>query len=306
MKTFAFWFTALRIPFASVALVPFAVGFIWAFSEKMEVSWLMFILGEIAVLLICFSCHLFGEIFDQVEDKKTLVYGRSKFAGGTLMIATGKIPPIHAAIAAAIFLFISFVCGLIITFYYKNFILFGLGFFGAACAVLYSVPPLRLVRRGLGELFIGICYGWLTLVTGYATASGCLPSSNSILFCLPVALSVFNIILINEYPDFQADFEVGKKNLMIRLGKKKASMVYAVANILIIFSFLIIYINLYQDSLIYILILIPVSVVALVLSYNIAILRKYEFPAKLEKCCASTILLNHICSITLAVLFICR
>jgi len=299
------WLTAMRIPFTTVALAPFAVGFVWALSAGIKVSWTMGMLGEIAVFSICVCCHMFGEIFDQVEDRKTLVYGRSKFAGGTLMIAEGHIQPLHAGIAAILFLGLAFICGLIITIYYKSLILFGLGAFGAITAVLYSVPPLRLVRRGVGELFIGICYGWLTLTTGFATASGFLPS-NSFLMSLPIAFSVFNIILINEFPDFQADMEAGKKNLMIRIGKESAAKVYGIVNLFIIISFLIICITLHPETYLYLLMIVPASMMALIISFNLIFLKKWQKLDQLEKFCGMTIILNHICSITLALLFICR
>lgn len=296
---------AMRLPFITVALVPFAVGIAWAISDGMKFSIAISILGVIAVFCICSACHFLGEVFDQDEDRRTIIYGRSKFAGGTLMIVEGHISPLHAVIAAVFFLGFAFICGLIITFYYRNLILFGLGAFGAAAAVLYSVPPLRLAKRGVGELFIGVCYGWLTLTTGYATACGILPS-NSLLICLPVALSVFNIILINEFPDFRADMEAGKKTLVVRIGKDWASKVYGAANFLIIIFFFIICRTLHPDSYIYLLILIPSTVLALVLSIALMLLKKWKYPERLEKFCGLTIILNHICSLTLAALFLCR
>ena len=299
------WIKAMRIPFATVAIVPFAVGIVWAVSDGMKFSITMAVLGEIAVFCICVSCHLLGEIFDQEEDRKTIIYGRSKFAGGTLMVAEGYISPLSAGIAAILFLGIAFSCGIIIAFYYRSLILFGLGAFGTAAAVLYSVPPLRLAKRGVGELFIGVCYGWLTLTTGYATACGTLPS-NSILMCIPISLSVFNIILINEFPDFQADLEAGKKNLMIRIGKKWASKVYGGANFLIIIFLFIICRTLHSESYAYLLILIPSIILALTLSIALIFMKRWKQPQELEKLCGLTIILNHFCSFTLAALLLCR
>ena len=295
----------MRIPFTTVAIFPFAVGIVWAISDGMKVSAAMSILGELAVFSICVCCHLFGEIFDQKEDRNTHKYGRSIFAGGTLMIADGYIKPIPAAIAALLFMGLAFICGVIITFYHRSFILFGLGAFGAASAVLYSVPPLRLVKRGIGELFIGICYGWLTLVTGYATASGLLPK-NSLLMCLPISFSVFNIILINEFPDFQSDKDAGKNNLMIRIGKEWSAKVYAVSNLLIILSLSAICITIYPNSYIHLVILIPVTLLAAALASILLFLNKWNDAKVLEKLCGLTIVLNHLCSITLAILILCR
>lgn len=301
----ACWITAMRLPFTSVAIVPFAVGIVWAISDGMKFSITMSILGEIAVFCICVSCHLLGEIFDQEEDRNTHIYGRSKFAGGTLMVADGHLSEWSVCIAAICSLLIAFICGVIISFYYFSFLLFGLGAFGAAAAILYSIPPFRLVKRGLGELFIGICYGWLTLVTGYATACGTFPN-NSLLMCLPIAFSVFNIMLINEYPDFQADKDAGKNNLMIRIGKEWSSRIYALANFIIIFSFVAICLTLHPYSYMHFLVLIPVTFLAVILSSRLLLLKKWKDVKALEKLCGLTIVLNHICSITLAILILWR
>ena len=41
-----------------------------------------------------------------------------------------------------------------------------------------------------------------------------------------MGLSVFNVILLNEFPDEEADRAVGKKNLLVRFGREKAVDLY--------------------------------------------------------------------------------
>jgi len=43
----------------------------------------------------------------------------------------------------------------------------------------------------------------------------------------PVALLIAAVLYINEFPDFTADKAIGKNNLVIRLGKRKAAIGYA-------------------------------------------------------------------------------
>lgn len=297
------WLKAMRIPFTTSATVPFVVGIVWAISDKMNFSITMSLLGIVAVFCICVSCHFLGEIFDQKEDRNTHIYGRSKFAGGTLMVADGHLGQGEVAIGAVVALMIAFVCGLIISFYYFSFLLFGLGAFGAVSAILYSIPPMRLVKRGLGEVLIGICFGWLTLVTGYATACGTLPA-NSLLMCLPIAFSIFNVILINEYPDYYADKDAGKNNLVIRIGKERSSKVYGLVNFLALVSLLAISLILHPGSYLYLLLLIPTAFFSAVLIAKVTFLKQYQDNKSLETICALTILFNHICSITMAVLLL--
>ena len=46
------------------------------------------------------------------------------------------------------------------------------------------------------------------------------------LVSIPVGISIFNVILINEFPDEEADREIGKRNLVVRFGKDKMADIY--------------------------------------------------------------------------------
>lgn len=164
---------------------------------------------------------------------------RTRFSGGTLAVADGPISPRAAGIVATVLLCMAAVCGFYICYIHSSRVLLGLGIFGALAAVVYSLPPVRLVKHGLGELFIGVCYGWLTLFTGFATATGKFPSY-SYLFALPQALSIFNVILFNEFPDYEPDYTVGKKNLVVQMGRDAASKVYGASAFLVAVTTLLI------------------------------------------------------------------
>jgi len=53
-----------------------------------------------------------------------------------------------------------------------------------------------------------------------------------LLISLPLALWVFNILLINEIPDMAADAQAGKRTLPVRLGRRAAAVIYAATNAL--------------------------------------------------------------------------
>ena len=48
---------------------------------------------------------------------------------------------------------------------------------------------------------------------------------------LPIALTIFNVILLNEFPDYAADLAVGKKNLLVRLGRKRGLLLYGATSV---------------------------------------------------------------------------
>ena len=113
-----------------------------------------------------------------------------------------------------------------------------LGAVGAFMGFFYSTRPIRFVGRGVGEIFIGFCYGWLPVATSYYLQAGYVHPLIH-LVSLPIGLTIFNVILLNEFPDYLADTQTGKRNLLVRVGKEKAVIIYIFANVLswIIFLF---------------------------------------------------------------------
>jgi len=101
---------------------------------------------------------------------------------------------------------------------------FFLGFF------IQILAPLGF-KRGRRDIH-WIAYGWLTIATAYYLQTQHFnPTVNWI--SIPVALSIFNVILINEFPDYSADIQAGKRNIVVRLGKEKSVIIYIIAAILI-------------------------------------------------------------------------
>lgn len=293
------WLTAMRLPFTSVAVLPFLAGAYLSYAHNRLISPLSGGLGVLAVLLICVGCYLIGEIFDQREDLETIRHGRTRFSGGTLVVAKGRLTAKRVAIVAAASFLIAASLGLAIVFIHGSLVLLALGAFGMVSAVTYSMPPVRLVKRGLGELFIAICYGWLTLVTGYASASGeLLP--NSALLAIPVSLTVFNVILLNEFPDYEADRSTGKRNLLVRVGQTWGARIYTVTSIGTGLSILLLW-YLFSRSSIELVVIIPSVVLATWLAITVGVMSRWRSLRTLEPLCGATIALNLLVAVTLAV-----
>jgi 1,4-dihydroxy-2-naphthoate octaprenyltransferase len=256
-------------------------------------------LGALAVFLICIGCYLTGEVFDQREDMETLRYGRNPFSGGTLLVANGTLTARRVFLTAALAFVAAGAIGVAIVVVHRSVGLLCLGTFGILSAILYSTPPIRLVKRGLGELFIAICYGWLTVVTGYASASGqLLPYSYFI--AVPVALTVFNIILINEFPDYEADGTTGKRTLLVRVGRVWGARIYALAALITAVSLLLLWFS-FGGDLLKLALVIPVAALALWLAVGIGLLGRWRERRTLEPMCGASIVLNLLTAVTLAV-----
>ena len=93
-----------------------------------------------------------------------------------------------------------------------------LGFF-------YTAPPLRIGYRGFGEIIVFLVCGPLSVIGTYFLFTGMI-TLKSILLSIPIGLMIFEILLINEFPDYEADKAVNKKHLVVRMGRQKARILY--------------------------------------------------------------------------------
>ncbi len=295
------WAAAARLPFTSVAVVPFGAGAYLAWANGAATSLLAPALGIVAVFLICVGCYLTGEVYDQREDVATLEHGRTPFSGGSLMVANGTLSR-RAVLGAAIAAFgLAAGLGIAIFALRRDPLLLGLGAFGFAVAAVYSAPPVRLVSRGFGELFIGVCYGWLTLATGYACAAGVLPR-DSAAFSVPVALTVFNIILINEFPDYEADRGAGKRNLLVRVGRGAGARIYAAAAVGTAASILWIWRSFAGGSGPKLAAALAVAGLALALAVAVGVLGRWRTNRAIQPVCGLTIVLNLLSAVAVGAL----
>jgi 1,4-dihydroxy-2-naphthoate polyprenyltransferase len=96
---------------------------------------------------------------------------------------------------------------------------------GGAAAIFYVAPPVRWAYRGLGELVIGLSYGpWMVLGSLYLH-TGTL-SWGALLASLVPGLLIMALAVVNAIPDFHQDRLVGKRNLVVRLGRRRAVRLY--------------------------------------------------------------------------------
>lgn len=102
-----------------------------------------------------------------------------------------------------------------------------LGVAGAAMAAAYSLPPFKLSYRGLGEAAVFLTYG-PGIVIGSVLLFGGLVTLDVVTSSVCLGLIIANVLLINEVQDERADRLAGKKTLVVRLGRDRATVVFAI------------------------------------------------------------------------------
>jgi 1,4-dihydroxy-2-naphthoate octaprenyltransferase len=92
---------------------------------------------------------------------------------------------------------------------------------GLAGGWAYSMPPLALERRGLGELANALLGGLLIPLMGYAAVAGPPPPAAHLALAPVVAAVLANLVDVH-WADRAADAAVGKRTLAVLLGPRVA------------------------------------------------------------------------------------
>ena len=215
-----------RLPFHSVGVLPFVLGTVLAMHDGYELRTAILFFGILGTVFIMLATYLSGEYYDKDEDTETGHIGKSRFSGGSQVIQQGQIAAWKVLIAGVISLIIAAGIGLFIWLGLGTGPLtLPLGILGMIGGFLYSAKPVRWVSRGLGELWIACCYGWLPVAAAYYLQAGNIPLSVS-LISVPVSFSIVAVILINEFADYEADKKWGKRNLLVLIGYENGAALY--------------------------------------------------------------------------------
>ena len=93
--------------------------------------------------------------------------------------------------------------------------------------LLYS--PL-ILKRPWPEWAAGAGLGALPILGMYFAQSGVYTWEIAVA-CIPSAFLVHNLLLLNEFPDAEADTQASRKTLPITIGKKRTAVFYTVVSI---------------------------------------------------------------------------
>ena len=104
-----------------------------------------------------------------------------------------------------------------------------------------------------------------------------------------MGITIFNVIFLNEFPDYIADKATGKRNLLVRMGIKHGPAVYISASILAAVTTIIAILEGVPARAFYL--YVPVMVLSAVIIYMI-LKKKHEDSSALEILCGLNIAIN--------------
>jgi 1,4-dihydroxy-2-naphthoate octaprenyltransferase len=231
VTTFKHLLANTRPPFLILAPVCVAVGIGTAYWQTGSLNWLNVLLVLIGGLSAHVCINVFNEYFDFKSgvDAKTQ---RTPFSGGS-----GALQANPELVRATFWLaWGSFALTALIGTYFvwlQGWQLLPVGILGLVLLVTYTVwwvyhPVLCLIAPGLG-------FGVLMVMGTHFALTGFYSWTAFVASLVPTFL-VSDLLLLNQFPDVEADRSVGRKHYPILVGRKTSAVLYGGFLLLAYFS----------------------------------------------------------------------
>jgi 1,4-dihydroxy-2-naphthoate octaprenyltransferase len=207
------WIKALRLQFYPMTWMAYTVGALGA-GDAIDLAryWLGY-----AFLFFAEAATVFAnERYDFESDRRNRHHG--PFNGGSRVLVNGELS--FPQVSRGILLALTLAAGC------ATMLLADAAGAAASVALLlmvllamgYTVPPLKLSWRGLGEIDVGLTHSVGVILCGYLLQGGAWRDAFPWLVSLPMFLSILPSIIVAGYPDLEADRLAGKRTLATRLG----------------------------------------------------------------------------------------
>lgn len=218
---------ATRPMFLSASVVPVLVGTAAGLAATGSVDWTLFLAALIGIMVIHAGSNVINDYFDHRSGNDWVNPNPTPFSGGRQFIQKGIMSPQATLRLGLGLLGAGCVVGLFILAVTRSILILGLGLAGVLGGYFYTARPVQIGYRGLGELVIGLLFGLFPVYGAYYLQTNALdlgPGGPAfILSCL-----IFMVILINEFPDLEADRKVAKGTLVVLLGVPAGIWIYRI------------------------------------------------------------------------------
>jgi len=199
--------------FLYAGLLPYLLGAAWAHAVEGAFDAGVFWSGLGGVVLAVIGVEAFNEYFDSQmgTDRVFNPDEEAPMSGWVLWLGV-------AAFAGAL------AVGVYLT-YRGGWPILAFAVLGGLAAIFYVAPPIRWAYRGLGETVIALSYGpWMVLGSLYLHTRAL--SWGAFWASLVPGFLIMSLAVVNAIPDYHQDRLVGKRNLVVRLGRRRGMWLY--------------------------------------------------------------------------------
>lgn len=218
------WLLETRPQFLLLSLVLAFLGTsIARYDGKFNLGYAL--LAFVGLLLVHISVNVLNDYFDY-KSGIDLETERTPFSGGSGILPETLLRPKQVLW----FGIVTFLLAVPIGIYFimvQGWLLLPLLVVAAICVLFYTPFILKV---SWPEWSPGVSLGLLPVLGTYFIQTGAY-SISAVIASIPSGILVHNLLLLNEFPDVEADSGGGRKTLPIVMGKKKAGLIYSVATI---------------------------------------------------------------------------
>jgi 1,4-dihydroxy-2-naphthoate octaprenyltransferase len=219
------YWLATRPGFFPASVLPVVVGTLWGRAVGGHLDWAVALLALLATALVHAGANVLNDVGDEIcGSDRTNSERIFPYTGGSRFIQNEIMTLRQMATWGLLLLAGATLLGGALAALRGPTVIW-LGVAGVALATLYSLPPVQLQGRGMGEVVIAIAFGVLPVSGAAWLQSGVLDGA-AVLVSIPVGIWVTAILLINEVPDIAADARAGKRTLPVRIGVDGTRRVY--------------------------------------------------------------------------------
>lgn len=229
-------YKASRVEFLVLPVILVGTGYVAA-EYTGETSFIRTTLALFGLLTI----HIAVNILNEVSDYRTGIDENTEdtpFSGGSKSLVNSDVSVKKVERVGQAFVIASVATGLYFVVTVGTIIL---PIFVIGIIIAYTYTD-YLTNYSLGELGMALGLGALPIIGTDIIQNGDV-GFVSMVVAVPISLVAFNLLLMNEFPDVEADRKGGRKNLIHRLGRKGASRIYIMVAILTHLSIFVIYIG---------------------------------------------------------------
>ena len=216
---------AMRPAFLTASIMPVVVGTAWGQAAAGHFDIVPALLALTATALVHAGANVINDVGDELGGSDPVNTERIfPYTGGSRFIQNGvmslsQMRRFGVGLVAAAMLLGALLAWL------EGPTVVALGVIGILLGIAYSLPPLKLASRGIGELTIALGFGVLPVMGAAWLQSGVF-DLDALLVSVPTAMWVTAILLINEVPDLRADELAGKRTLPVRFGIGGTRVIY--------------------------------------------------------------------------------
>lgn len=220
------WFEAARPKTLPASVSPVLVGCALAFRDGVFQP-----VPAICCLLVALLAQIASNFANDYFDFKQGA-DREDRLGPERAVAQGWIKP--KAMLQATFITLALAClsGCMLLFY-AGWELIPVGVAIALCVLAYSAGPFPLAYNGLGDVCVLLFYGIIPVCFTYYVQALSF-STLSVLLSVAVGLLSTNILVINNYRDYEQDKASHKRTTIVLFGRRFGRIFYLINGLLAI------------------------------------------------------------------------